>query len=173
MGCESSHKRDSIAVTVFVYTLVCLCAAALMVSACQQRETPQRPPNFERTDIAPSEWMVGCFAIDPMTDRLRAAGARQEIELTARRVNVVEGRQWYRVETNGSHQQYGMWSPVAPSRVRLEVGSNGFGNLTYGLSRSHVGLVGTYREIGDVSPGASPEVPVSLRRVACKPAPVK
>ena len=164
---------------VRMHTLVCLCAAALLIAACQQRETPQWAPNVERTDITPSEWMVGCFAIEPMTDRLRASGAREGIELTARRadaarrVDAVEGRQWYRVEMNGSHLKYGVWTPVAASKVRAEVGSNGFDNLTYVLSRSNDGFVGTYREISDASPGASPEVPVSLRRVPCVSAPAK
>ncbi len=168
VGGESSHKRDSIS----AITLACLCAAALFVAACQQRETPKWAPNVERTDITPSEWMVGCFAIDLMTDRLRASGAR-DYELTAKRVNVVEGRQWYRVELNGSHLKYGVWSPVAASRIRIQAGSNGFGSLTYVLSRSDGGLVGTYREIGDVSPGSGPEVPVKLRRIPCVSAPAK
>ena len=162
-----THFREA----VLRRTLACLCATALLIAACQQRETPQWAPNVERTDITPSEWMLGCFAIDPMTDILRAAGARQEIELTARRVKVVEGRQWYGVEMNRSHQKYGMWSPVAASKVRLQVGSNGFDGLTYVLSRSDVGLAGTYTLVGDVSPGSGPEVPVSLRRVPCVSAP--
>jgi len=157
---------------VRMYTVMSLCMAALLIGACQKRETPQWAPNGERTDITPSEWMVGCFAIDPMTDRLRAAGAR-EYELTAQRVNVVGGRQWYRVELNGSHLEYGVWSPVAASRIRIQAGSNGFGNLTYTLSRSGPGLVGTYHEESDASPGSSPEVPVSLRRITCVSAPTK
>jgi len=78
--------------------LVFLCISLLLATACQQRETPQWAPNVERTDITPSEWMVGCFAIDPMTEILRAAGAREQIDLTARRVEVIHGRQWYRVK---------------------------------------------------------------------------
>jgi len=137
-----------------------------------KRETPQWAPNVERIDILPSEWMVGCFAVDPMTDRLKAAGAR-EYEFTTQRAGVVEGRQWYRIELNGSHLKYGMWSPIAASKIRVQTGSNGFGNLTYVLSRSNDGLVGTYQEIGDASPGASPAVPVRFRRVGCNSAPPK
>jgi hypothetical protein len=116
--------------------------------------------------------MVGCFAIDPMTDRLRAAGAGKEIELTDRRGVLVEGRQWYRAEANGSHLKHGMWSPVAASKVRVRIGSDGFGSLMYMLSRSNDGLVGTYQEIGDV-PSTPPDIPVSFRRVECVPAPAK
>jgi hypothetical protein len=147
--------------------LICLCAAALLVTACQQRETPQWAPNVERTDITPSEWMVGCFAIEPMTDRLRAAGAGKEIELTDRRGEVVEGRQWYRAEANGSHLKHGRWSPIAASKVRIQIGSDGFGSLAYVLSRSNDGLVGTYEEIGDVPSAEPPDIPVSLRKVDC------
>jgi hypothetical protein len=153
--------------------VLCLCAASLLMVACQQRETPQWAPNVERTDIAPSEWMVGCFAIDPMTDGLRAAGAREQIDLTARRVEVVEGRQWYRVEMNGSHLKYGRWTPIAASKVRLQVGSTGDDNLIYVLSPSNDGLIGIYQEIGDVGPRPSPGVPVSLRRVPCVSAPAR
>lgn len=160
-------------VIVLLHTLVCLSTSTLLLSGCQQPEARQWPPNVERTDITPSQWMVGCFAIDPMTDRLRAAGAREQIELTARRVDIVEGRQRYRVEMNGSHLKYGVWTPVAASKVRVDVGSDGFDNLTYVLSRSDAGFAGTYREEGDVSPGASPEVPVSLRRVPCVSAPAR
>lgn len=116
--------------------------------------------------------MVGCFAVDPMTDRLRAAGAR-EYEFTARLVKVVEGRHWYSVELNGSHQKFGMWSPVAASKIRIHAGSNGFGGLTYVLSPSIDGLVGTYQEISDASPGSGPDVPVRLRRIPCVSAPAK
>jgi len=146
--------------------LLCLCAVALVVVSCQPPETPQWAPNVERTDIAPAEWIVGCFAIDTMTDLLRAAGARQQFELTARRVEVIEGRQWFGVEMNGSHQKYGMWTPVGRSRVRLQVGT-GFDNLSYQLSRADGGLVGTYRLEGDTSAGSGPDVPVSLHRVPC------
>jgi hypothetical protein len=170
--CESSDKRDSMPVIVRMHTLVCLCAAALLIGACQKRETPQWAPNVERTDITPSEWMVGCFAIDMMTDTLRAGGARQEFELTVRRVKFIEGRQWYGVEMKGSHQKYGMWTPVAASKVRLRVGT-GFDNLSYVLSRSDDGFVGTYRLEGDVSPGAGPDIPVSLRRVPCVSTPAR
>lgn len=152
--------------------LFSICAALLM-AACQPPETPKLPPNAVRTDMNPSAWMAGCFAIDPMTDRLRAAGAREEIELTARPVNVMESRQWYRVEINGSHLSYGVWTPVAASKVSVRVGSNGFGNLSYELSSSNDGLVGTYRQESDVSPGSAPEVPVSLRRVPCVSAPAR
>jgi len=150
-----------------------LCISVLLVAACQQRETPQWAPNVERTDITPAEWMVGCFAIEAMTDLLRAAGALQEFELTARRAIVVEGRQWYGIEMKGSHRAYGRWTPIAASKIRLQVGSTGFDNLTYALSRSDDGLVGTYRLIGDVSPGSGPDIPVSLRRVPCVPAPAR
>jgi hypothetical protein len=153
--------------------LVCLCAATLLIAACQERETPQWAPNVERTDITPSEWMVGCFAIDPMTDRLRAAGAGKGIEITDRRGDVVEGRQWYRAKANGAHLNYGRWSPVGASKVRVQIGSEGYGSLAYVLSRSNDGLIGTYQEIGDVSPGSTPEVSVSLRRVDCVSAPAK
>jgi hypothetical protein len=152
--------------------LVFLCISMLLAAACQQRETPQWAPNVERTDIKPSGWMVGCFAIDTMTDTLRAAGARQEFELIARRVKVMEGTQWYGVEMKGSHQKYGVWTPVAASKVRLRVGT-GFDNLSYVLSRSDDGFVGTYRLEGDVSPGSGPEIPVSLRRVPCGSAPAR
>lgn len=173
VGCDSSQKRESISVIALMQTLVCLCATVLLVAACQRRETPQWAPNVERTDITPSEWMVGCFAIDPMTDRLRASRAREEIEFTAWRVDpaprldIVEGRRWYRVEVNGSHQKYGVWTPVAASRIRLYVGSNGFYSLTFGLCRSNDGLAGTYSEMGDVPSSATPDIPVSLRRVPC------
>jgi hypothetical protein len=133
---------------------------------------PQWAPNVERTDIVPTGWMVGCFAMDPMTDRLRANGAH-DFELTSRRVSVVEDTQWYLVEMNGSHQKYGRWTPVAASKIRIQAGSNGFGNLTYTLSRSNDGFVGTYQEVSDVSPGSAPELPVSLRRVACVSIPAK
>src|SRR5436305_11503434 len=86
--------------------VVCLCAAALLVAACQQPETPQRPPNSTDT---PSGWMLDCFAIVPSNDTLRAAGAGDEIELTSHPVNVVEGRRWYRVEMDGSTLKYGRW----------------------------------------------------------------
>ena len=171
--CESSDKRDSLPVIVRMHVLVCLCAAALLIAACQRRETPQWAPNVERTDITPSEWMVGCFAIDPMTDRLRAAGAGDAIELTPWRVDLVKGRERYRAEMNGRHLKHGVWTPVAVSKIRVEVGSEGFGNLTFLLSRGNGRLVGTYQEIGDVSPGFSPDIPVSLRRVTCIPAPGK
>jgi hypothetical protein len=170
---DSNHKRKSISVIALVQTLVCLCAMVLLVATCQGRETPRWAPNVERTDITPSEWMVGCFAIDPMTDRLRASRAGEEIELTARRVDpaprldVVKGRRWYRVEINGSHLKYGVWTPVAASRVRLYVGSNGFYSLTFELSRSNDGLAGTYSEMGDVPSSAAPDIPVSLRRIPC------
>jgi hypothetical protein len=153
--------------------LVFLCISLLLATACQQRETPQWAPNVERTDITPSEWMVGCFAIDPMTEILRAAGAREQIDLTARPVEVIEGRQWYRVEMNGSHLKYGRWTPIAASKVRLQVGSTGFDNLSYVLSRSNEGLFGTYRLEGDVSPGSGPDIPVTLRQVPCVSAPAR
>jgi len=88
-------------------------------------------------------------------------------------VKVMEGRQWYRVEMNGSHVRYGVWTPITASKVRLEVGSDGFGDLSYLLSRSDGRLVGTYREIGDVSPGSGPEIPVTLRPVPCVSAPAR
>jgi hypothetical protein len=172
VGYVARHKRDSMSLIGLMRMLAFLCAAAMLIAACQKRETPQWAPNVERTDITPSEWMVGCFAIDPMTDRLRASGAR-EYELTTQRASVIKGRQWYRIELNGSHLKYGVWSPVAASRIRIQAGSNGFGNLTYALSRSGNGLVGTYHEESDVSPGSSPEVPVSLRRVDCVSATAK
>src|SRR5437763_17006808 len=105
--------------------VLCLCAAVLLMSQCQQREMPQWAPNVERTDITPSEWMVGCFAIDTMTDTLRAGGARQEFELTARRTKFLDRRQWYGVK--GSHQQYGMWTAVGPAKLRSQV-RTGFGH---------------------------------------------
>jgi hypothetical protein len=151
---------------------VSACVVTLIATACQQSEMPRWAPNVERTDLTPSEWMVGCFAIDPMTDLLRAAGARQEFELTARRVKVIELRQWYEVRMNGSHQTYGRWAAVAPSKLRLQVGT-GFDNLSYLLSRSDAGLVGTYRLEGDVSPGAGPDIPVKLLRVRCVSAPAR
>jgi len=145
-----------------------LCIAVLLAATCQQREMPQWAPNVERPDITPSDWMVGCFAITQMTDTLRAGGARQEFELTSSRASVVEGRQWYGVRMTGSHRPYGRWTPVAASKVRLQVGSTGFDNVAYELSRSDDGLVGTYRLIGDVSMGSAPDIPVSLRKVACR-----
>ena len=153
--------------------LVFLCILVLLAAACEQRETPQWAPNVERTDITPSEWMVGCFAIETMTDTLRAGGARQEFELTARPVSVVEGRQWYGIEMTGSHRKYGTWRPVAASKVRLQVGSTGFDIVLYSLSRSDDGLAGTYRLESDASPGSGPDIPVSLRRVPCVPAPAR
>jgi hypothetical protein len=154
-------------------TLLCVCVTALFIAACHRPETPQWAPNVERTDIIPSERMVGCFAINPMTEMLRALGAREQFELTARRVEVVEGRQWYRVEMNGSHLKYGRWTPIAASKVRLQVGTIRSGTLIYVLSPSNDGLAGTYQGIGDVSPGSAPEVPVSLRRVPCVSAPAR
>ena len=153
--------------------VLCLCAAVLLMAGCQQRELPQWAPNVERTDIRPSEWMVGCFAIDPMTDGLRAAGARQQIELTDRLARVAEGRQWYRVELGESHQKYGVWTAVAPSKIRVEVGSNWCGTLIYSLSPTNHGLVGIYQEIGDVGPAPSPGVAVSLRRLPCVSPPAR
>jgi hypothetical protein len=149
--------------------IVFLGAATLLIAACQRRETPQWAPNVERTDITPSAWMVGCFAIDPMTDRLRAVHGINEIELTDRRGDVVAGRQWYRAEANGSHLKHGRWSPVAASRARVQIGSDGYGGLSFVLSRSDDGLIGTYQEIGDI-PSDGPDIPVSLRRVDCVPA---
>jgi hypothetical protein len=153
--------------------VLCLCVAAFMMTGCQRREMPPWPPNVERTDINPSEWMVGCFAVDSMTDALRAAGAREQIDVTARRAEVVEGRQWYRVEMNGSHLKYGRWTPIAASKVRLQVGSTGDDNLTYVLSRSNEGLVGMYQVVGDVGPRPSPGVPVTFRRIPCVSAPAR
>jgi hypothetical protein len=117
--------------------------------------------------------MLDCFTIVPSNDRLRAAGAGDEIELTARPVNVVEGRKWYRVEMNGSHLKYGRWTPVSSSKIRIEVGFAGFASLSYVLSRVDDHLVGTYREVTDASPGSSPEVPVSFRQAPCVSAPAK
>jgi hypothetical protein len=153
--------------------LVFLCISMLLATTCGQRETPQWAPNVERTDIVPSEWMVGCFAIDPMTEILRAARAREQIDLTVRPVEVIEGRQWYRVEMNGSHLKYGRWSPIAASKLRIQVGSSGLSSLSYLLSRSNDGLSGTYRLDGDVSMGSGPDIPVTLRRVQCVYAPPK
>jgi hypothetical protein len=153
-------------------TIVLLCATVLLISACQTSETPQWAPNVERTDLAPSEWMVGCFAINPMTDRLLAAHAVNEIELTDRRGGVVEGRQWYRAEANGSHLKHGRWSPVAASRVRVQIGSDGYGGLAFVLTRSDDGLIGKYQEIGDI-PSSGPDIPVSLRKVDCVSASAK
>jgi hypothetical protein len=153
--------------------LICLCAAALLVTACEPRETPRWAPNVERTDITPSEWMVGCFAIEPMTDRLRAAGSGNEIELTDRQGDVVEGRQWYRAKANGAHLNYGRWSPIAASKIRVQIASEGYGSLAYVLSRSDGGFVGTYEEIGDVASAEPPDIPVSLRKVDCGSATAK
>ena len=151
--------------------VVCLLTVASLVLACRGPETPQWAPNVERIDIMPSEWMVGCFAIDPMTEILRAARAREQIDLTVRPVEVIEGRQWYRVEMNGSHLKYGRWSPIAASKLRIQVGSPGSSSLSYLLSRSDDGLSGTYRLEGDVSMGSGPDLPVTLRRVPCVYAP--
>jgi hypothetical protein len=147
--------------------LILVIISVLLTATCRERETPQWAPNVERTDITPADWMVGCFAITDMTDTLRAGAARQEFELTALPTIGVEGRRWYSVKMTGSHRPYGRWTPVAASKIRLQVGSTGFDNLTYALSRSDDGLVGTYRLIGDVSPGAGPDIPVTLRRVPC------
>jgi len=152
---------------------VAISCAALLVAACQPREMPRWAPNVERTDITPADWRVGCFAITQMTDTLRAGAARQEFELTALPAIGVEGRRWYGVKMTGSHLPYGRWTPVALSKIRLQVGSTGSDNLTYALSRSDDGLVGTYRLIGDVSPGSAPDIPVSLRRISCVSAPAK
>ena len=168
---RSTYGRDPASLTMLMKRLVFLYISLWLATACQQRETPQWAPNVERTDITPSEWMVGCFAVDPMTEILRAAGAREQIDLTARLVEVIEGRQWYRVEGNGSHLKYGRWTPIAASKVRLQVGSTGFNNLSYVLSRSNEGLFGTYRLEGDVSMGSGPDIPVALRRVPCVSAP--
>jgi hypothetical protein len=156
-----------------IQTLLCLCAAALLVAACQRPETPLSPPNAERTDITPAAWMVGCFAID-RTERLRAEGAPEAIELTGRSADVREGKQRYRVALNGSDLKYGGWTPLTAKTIRVEiVTSPGAGNLTFMLQQSNVGLLGTYRAIGDVSVGSEPEVPVSLHRVPCVRAPAK
>jgi hypothetical protein len=171
MPAELTDKRDTVLVAAWIRLVVCVCLAALLAVGCEKRETPQWAPNVERTDITPSAWMVGCFAIDPMTEILRAAGAREQIDLTVRRVEVIEGRRWYRVEMNGSHLKYGRWTPIAASKIRLQVGSTGFDNLSNVLSRSNEGLFGTYRLEGDVSPGSGPDIPVTLRRVACVAAP--
>jgi hypothetical protein len=170
LGLVCSVSAGSSSTVVLMRVLTSLFAAVLLTAACHRPETPQWAPNVERTDITPSEWMVGCFVVDPMTDRLRAAGAR-EYELTARLVKVADGRHWYRVQLNGSHEKYGMWTPVAASKLRIYAGSNGFGNLSYAISPSNDRLVGTYQEATDVSPGSAPEVPVSLRRVPCVSAP--
>lgn len=151
--------------------LALLCISVWLATGCRQREMPQWPPNVERTDITPSKWMVGCFAIETMTDTLRAGGARQEFELTARPVRVVEGRQWYGVEMTGSHRKYGRWTPVAAAKIRVQVGSTGFDLIGYELSRSNEGLAGTYHLVTDVSPGSGPEIPVTLRRVPCVTSP--
>ena len=142
----------------------CLCVAVLLVLACQQPDTPQRPPNSTDT---PSGWMLDCFAITPSNDRLRAAGARDEIELTAEPVNVVEGRRWYRAEMNGAHLKYGRWTPVSSSQIRIEIGFGGSARLSYVLSRVDDHLVGTYREVTDASLRSSPEVPVTFRQAPC------
>lgn len=147
--------------------LLCLCVAAVLIAACRRPETPQWAPNVERIDITPPEWMVGCFAITSMTDTLRAGGARQEFELTARHAQFVERRQWYAIEMTGSHRAYGRWTPIAASKVRLQVGSTGSDLIGYELSRSNEGLVGTYHLVTDVSPGSAPEIPVRLRRIPC------
>lgn len=167
---ESCDKRDFFGVAVLMRVLFSVCAV-LLVAACQRSETPLWPPNVERTDVGPAEWMVGCFAVDPMTDLLRAAGAPEAFELTARRADVIEGRQRYRVAVNGSSKKYGAWEPLAPKKVRVQVGSPAV--VMFLLSRSNDGLVGTYSLISDVSPGSSPEVPVSLRRVPCLSSPTK
>src|SRR4051812_17038626 len=78
-----------------------LCALTILVAACQPPETPLSPPSAGRTDIIPAAWMVGCFAID-RTERLRAEGAPDAIELTGRSADVWEGKQRYRVALNGS-----------------------------------------------------------------------
>jgi hypothetical protein len=171
LPCESGVKRHSLRVMVCVHVLVSLAVAALLVSGCRRPETPVWPPNVERTDVTPAEWMVGCFALDPMTDRLRAAGAPEAINLTARRADVIEGRQRYRVTVNGSTQKYGAWAPLTSKRIRVEVGSPA--TVMLALSQSNEGLVGTYQEISDASPGFSPDIPVSLRRITCIPAPVR
>jgi hypothetical protein len=144
--------------------------AALLAAACQQPETPQRPPNSTDT---PSGWMLDCFTIVPSNDRLRAAGARDEIELTAQPVSVVEGRQWYRVEMNGSHLKYGRWPPLSSSQIRIEIGFAGSASLSYVLSRVDDHLAGTYREVTDASPRSSPEVPVTFRQAPCASAPAR
>jgi hypothetical protein len=172
-GFGSNLEYNPQSTLMLVRALVCLFVAVWLIASCQRRETPQWAPNAERTDITPSEWMVGCFAIDPMTAILRAAGAREQIDLTARPVEVIAGRQWYRVEMNGSHLKYGPWTPIAASKVRLQVGSTGFDNLSYVLSRTNEGLFGTYRMEGDVSPGSGPDIPVTLRRVPCVSAPAR
>jgi hypothetical protein len=171
--CVVDQRTDATVLHVLMRKLVFLGISLLLATACQQRETPQWAPNVERTDITPSEWMLGCFAIDPMTEILRAARAREQIDLTARPVEVIEGRQWYRVELNGSHLKYGRWTPIGASKVRLEVGSTGFDNLSYVLSRSNEGLFGTFRLQGDVSPGSGPDIPITLRRVPCVSAPAR
>jgi hypothetical protein len=117
--------------------------------------------------------MLGCFAID-ITDRLRAEGAPHAIELTSRRADIVEGKQRYHVSVNGSDLKYGVWTPLTPKSIRVEVVvSPGSSNLTFVLKQLNKGLVGTYRAIGDVSVGSEPEVPVSLRRINCASPPVK
>ncbi len=144
--------------------LSALCAFVVFVVACQRSETPLSPPN---ADMPPAAWMVGCFAID-RTERLRAEGAPEAIELTRRSAGVREGKQLYRVTLNGSDLKYGGWMPLTPNTIRVEiVTSPGAGNLTFLLKKSNAGLLGTYRAIGDVSVGSEPEVTVNLRRVPC------
>jgi len=111
--------------------------------------------------------MVGCFAIDA-TDKLRAERVPQIIELTSRRTDIAVGTPQYHVAVNGSDLKYGMWMPLTPKKIHVEVVlSPGAGNRTFTLKQASGGFIGTYRDIGDVLVGSEPEIPVSLRRVPC------
>jgi hypothetical protein len=171
VSCESGIKRDSLWPARWVPMILFLSAAAILGGGCRQPEAVLWPPNVERTDVRPAKWMVGCFALDPMTDRLRAAGAPEVFELTARRADVVEGKQRYRVALIGSSQKYGAWWPPSPKKIYAQVGSPAV--VVFTLAESRDGLVGSYRELSDASPGNSPEIPVSLRRVPCISTPPK
>jgi hypothetical protein len=116
--------------------------------------------------LSPDPW-IGCYQLDP-SNKTDVPGAHNVVELTNRKAEVIEGQQWYHVGRSGSDLKYaGRWAPLTEKSIRLEIGSPGAGNITFVLSRSKDGLVGTSQEFGDVASSQSPHVAASLRTVAC------
>jgi hypothetical protein len=170
---ESDDEHGSLGVAICKRAFLSLSVAALLVTACQERETPLWPPNAQRTDVTPADWMVGCFALDPMTDRLRHSGSPESIELTQRRTDVVDGKQRYYARVTGGKLKQARWMPLTATTARLDVWSPGSGSLVFKLSQSSAGLVGTYGEMGDVASSFTSDIPVSLHRVDCVSVPAK